>query len=146
MMLSVILLSTLMILLSNLGVSNELIFGNKQSWLLNLNLTYETRWNGERSGLLNSIQEKRSLFYLALMLLMWKWMGVFLRKSNILKFWDFLCLLNWIGGLKLFLLLKLLPRKLESLFVRISMPTVSFLAQLDFRIFCLHNVYLWPII
>ena len=42
MMLSVILPSMLMILLSILSVIRHLIFGNNLSWLLNVNLTYET--------------------------------------------------------------------------------------------------------
>ena len=46
------------------------------------------------------------------MQLMWKWMGLFLRKNNILRSWGWLSLLNWIGALTLSLLLKLPPRKL----------------------------------
>ena len=42
MMFSVILLSILMILLSTLSAIRHLICGNNQSWLLNLNLIYET--------------------------------------------------------------------------------------------------------
>ena len=42
MMLSEILLSMLMILLSTLSVIRHLICGNNWSWLLNLNLIYET--------------------------------------------------------------------------------------------------------
>ena len=41
MMLSVIFLSMLMILLSSRNVIWHLISGNKQNWLLNLNLTYK---------------------------------------------------------------------------------------------------------
>ena len=41
-MLPVILLSMLMILLSNLSAIRHLICGNNQDWLLNLNLIYET--------------------------------------------------------------------------------------------------------
>ena len=41
-MLPVILLSMLMILLSNLSAIRHLICGNSQDWLLNLNLIYET--------------------------------------------------------------------------------------------------------
>ena len=50
MMLSVILLSMLMILLSILSVIRHLICGNNLNWLLNLNLIYEKRWTGIRSG------------------------------------------------------------------------------------------------
>ena len=64
MMLSVILLSMLMILLSILGVIRLLICGNNLNWLLNLNLIYETRWTGVRSGLLISMLRKLSWFCL----------------------------------------------------------------------------------
>ena len=64
MMLSVILLSMLMILLSILGVIGLLICGNNLNWLLNLNLIYETRWTGVRSGLLISMLRKLSWFRL----------------------------------------------------------------------------------
>ena len=61
---SVILLSMLMILLSILGVIRLLICGNNLNWLLNLNLIYETRWTGVRSGLLISMLRKLSWFRL----------------------------------------------------------------------------------
>ena len=48
---------------------------------------------------------------------MWKWMGLFLRKNNLLRCWGWLSLLNWIGALRLSLLLKLSPRKLKLWFV-----------------------------
>ena len=64
MMLSVILVSMLMILLSILGVIGLLICGNNLNWLLNLNLIYETRWTGARSGLLISMLGKISWFRL----------------------------------------------------------------------------------
>ena len=51
MMLSVILLSMLMILLSIVSVIGHMICGNNLNWLLNLNLIYETRRTGVRSGL-----------------------------------------------------------------------------------------------
>ena len=64
MMLSVILLSMLMILLSVLIVIGHLICGNNLNWLLNMNLIYETRWTGIRSGLLISSLGKLSWFRL----------------------------------------------------------------------------------
>ena len=64
MTLSVILLSMLMILLSILSVIQHLICGNNLNWLLNLNLIYETRWTGVRSGLLISMLGKLSWFRL----------------------------------------------------------------------------------
>ena len=54
----------LMILLSILSVMGQLIGGNNLNWLLNLNLIYETRWTGVRSGLLISILGKLSWFRL----------------------------------------------------------------------------------
>ena len=44
-------------------------------------------------------------------------MGLFLRKNHLLRYWGWLSLLNWIGAITLFLLLKLPPRELESWFV-----------------------------
>ena len=54
---------------------------------------------------------------ITLVLLMWKWMDLFLKKNNILRYWGWLSLLNWIGVLTLSLLLKLPPRKSETSFV-----------------------------
>ena len=73
------------------------------------------------SGLLISILEKLNEFCLTilitLVLLMWKWMSLFLRKNHLLRCWGWLSLLNWIGALTLSLLLNLLPRKLEPWFI-----------------------------
>ena len=52
-----------------------------------------------------------------LVLLMWKWMGLFLRKIHLLRCWVWLSLLNWIGALTLSLLLELPPRKLDPWFI-----------------------------
>ena len=46
---------------------------------------------------------------ITLVLLMWKWMGPFLRKNYILRYLCWPSLLNWIGALTLSLLLKLPP-------------------------------------
>ena len=77
MMLSVILLSMLIIPLFALRVIRCLLGSSNLSWLLNLNLTYETLWTGAKSGLLISMLEKLTLFCLAslitLVLLMWNW-------------------------------------------------------------------------
>ena len=119
MMLSVILLSMLMIILCTICVIRHLICGNNYNWLLNLNLIYKKLWTGAGSGLLISILEKLNWFPLArlikLAILIWKWMGLFLEKNNLLWCWSWLCLLNWIGALTLSLLLKLPPRSLDSL-------------------------------
>ena len=99
MMLSVILLSMLMILLSILGVIGHLICGNNLNWLLNLNLIYETRWTGVRSGLLISMLRKLSWFRLTglitMVLLLWKWVGLFLRKNHLLRCWGRPSKLDW---------------------------------------------------
>ena len=94
-MLSVILLSMLMMLLSILSVIRHLICGNTLNWLLNFNLIYET--------LLISMLGKLNWFHftglITLVLLMWKWMGLFLRKNHLLRCWGWPSLLNWIGTL-----------------------------------------------
>ena len=99
----------------------HLICGNKFNWLLNLNLIYETLWSDAGSDLLISMLEKLSWFHLTglitLVLLTWKWIGLVLRKNNLLRFWRWLSLLIWIRALTLYLLLKLSSRKLEPWFV-----------------------------
>ena len=116
-MLSVILLYMLMLLLTILSVIRHLICGNNLTWLLNLNLIYETLWIGVRSGLLISVLGKLSWFCLTglitVVLLVWKWLGLLLRKNQLLRCWGWPSLLNWIGALTLSLFLKLPPRKLE---------------------------------
>ena len=120
-MLSVILLSMLMILLSTLCVIRHLICGNNYNWLLNFNMIYKTLYPGAGSGLLISMLEKLNWFCLTslvtLVLLMWKWTGLLLRKKHLLKCLGCLFLLNWTRALILSVLLKQLQRKLESWFV-----------------------------
>ena len=90
MMLSIILLSMLMIVLSTLSAIRQLICGNKQNWILNLNLIYKTLWTGLGSSLI-SILEKLNWFLLigltTLVLLIRKWMGLFLRKNHLFGCW-----------------------------------------------------------
>ena len=101
MMLPVILPSMLMILLSILSVIRHLICGNNLNWLLNLNLIYKTLWTGARSGLLISMLGKLNWFPLTsliiLVLLIWKRMGLFLRKNHLLRCLGWSSLPNWIG-------------------------------------------------
>ena len=110
-----------MILLSILSVIRHLICSNNLNWFLSWNLIYETLWTGAESGLLISMPRKLNLFSLTglitLVLLMWKWMGLFMRKTHLLRCWGWRSFPNWIGTLKLSLLLKLPPRKLENWFV-----------------------------
>ena len=112
-MLYVILLSMLMILLSILSVIKHLICGSNYNWFLNLNLIYETLWTEAASGLLVSMLERLNWFHLTslitLVLLMGKWMSLFLRKNHLLRCLGWLFLLNWIGALILPLLLKVPP-------------------------------------
>ena len=54
---------------------------------------------------------------MSLVLLMWKWMGLFSMKHHLLRCWGWLSLLNWIGALTSSLLRKLPPRKLKPWFV-----------------------------
>ena len=118
-MLSVILLSMLMILLSVVSVIRHLICGNNWNWLLNVNLTYEILWTWAWSGLFVSMLEKLIWFCLSglviLLLLMWKLMGLSLRKNRLLRCWGWLSLQNWIGTLTLSLLLKP-PLSLDSFY------------------------------
>ena len=64
MMLSVMLPSILMILLSTPTVIRHMICDNNCNWLLKLNLIFDTLWRGAGSGLLISMLEKLSWFYL----------------------------------------------------------------------------------
>ena len=88
---------------------------------LELDMISKTLWIGAGSGLLISLLEKLYWFHLTclitLVLLMWKWIGLCLRKNDLLRCLGWLSLPNWIGALTLSLLLKLPPRKLESWFV-----------------------------
>ena len=129
MMLSVILLSMLMILLSVVSVIRHLICGNNWNWLLNVNLTYEILWTWAWSGLFVSMLEKLIWFCLSglviLLLLMWKLMGLSLRKNRLLRCWGWLSLQNWIGALTLSLLLKP-PLSLDSFYeVSLSRDCIS---------------------
>ena len=117
-MLYLILLSMLMILLSTVSVIRHLICGNNKSSEFESDQHDTVGW--ARSGFFISMLEKLNWFpftsLVKLVLLMWKWIGLFLRKNYLLRCWDWLSLLNWIGARTLFLLLKLPPRKLEPWF------------------------------
>ena len=82
-----------------------------------------------------------------LVLLIWKWMGLFSRKTHILKWWGWLSLLNWIGALILSLLLKLLPRKLEPwfiLYIKFTSPEVAlYLYKFTIRPFMEYCCHIW---
>ena len=105
MMQSVILLFMLMILMSTLSVISHLICGNNQKWLVNFNLICEALWTGSSKWLVDFIARKT-------------WLVLFDRSNNagvidvkidetvldenhVLRSWDCLSLLNWIGALRL---------------------------------------------
>ena len=81
------------------------------TWIWSRHHGLVTWWTGARSGLLISMLQKLNWFRLTslitLVLLIWIWMGLFLRCRG----WP--SLVNWIEDLTLSLLLKLPPRKLE---------------------------------
>ena len=83
-------------------------------------------WIGAGSGLLFSILEKLNWFRLigviTLVLLIWKWMGLFLRKNHHLRCCGWLSFLNWIGTLTLSLLLKIPPIPLRLLYIFKNLP------------------------
>ena len=65
-----------------------------------------------------------------------KWMGLFLKKSHILRCFGRYSFLNWIGVLTLFLLLKLPLRKSEPLFVLWSLFLL--------RLICIYKSTMYP--
>ena len=81
-----------------------------------MNLICDTLLTEAESGSLILMLENLNLFRLtcliALVPLMWKWMGVYL-----LRYWSFLSLLICLGALTSSPLLKVPPRKLKSWFV-----------------------------
>ena len=59
-----------------------------------------------------------------LVLLMWKWMGLFLRKNHLLGCWGWSSLLNWIGALiYIHSIAKTASKKIEAL-----IPSMKFLS------------------
>ena len=85
-------------------------------------------WEG--GGLLTSMLEKLNWFHLTglitLVLLMWKWVGMSLKKDHLLR-WDCLSLLNWIVGFTLSPLLKLPPTQLKAWLVLLDFFRPKFL-------------------
>ena len=124
--LSVMLLYMLMVILCTLTVIRHLIYGSNWTWICSTR-----HWTGGRSGLMISMLEKLIWFHLiglvTLALLIWKWVGLFMRKNHLLRCWGSLSVLNWIGALTLSLLLKLSPRKLEPWFILRSISIYIYL-------------------
>ena len=88
---------------TTLSVIWHLICGSNLNCLLNLNLIYETLWTGIRNRLLISMLEKLNWFCLTspitMVLLMWQWVCLFLKKSHFLRCWGWPSLLNRLGFL-----------------------------------------------
>ena len=103
-----------MILLSILSVIRHLIWCNSWNWLLTWIWSIR-HWNGAFSGFLISMQKKLSWFHficlIILVLLMQKCMGLFVRKTHLLRYWCRLSFRNWIEVLTVSLLLELPARK-----------------------------------
>ena len=80
-------------------------------------LESDLRDTGVRSAFLISVLGKLSWFHftglITMFLLMWKSIGLLLRKNRLLRCSGRPSLPNWIGALTLYLLLKLPPRKVE---------------------------------
>ena len=62
---------------------------------------------------------------LTLVLLMWKWMGLFLSKNHLWRCWGWPSLLNWIGTLTLSLLLKLPPTSMKLLSPEVAFNSIN---------------------
>ena len=124
MMVSVILLSMLMILLSIVSVIGHLICDNNLNRLLNLNLIDKTLWTGVRSGLLISMLGKLTWFHLTgpitMVLFMWKYRDLFLRKNHHLGL-TFSSKLDW--GFYIFYIAKTASKKIGAL-----IPSMKFLS------------------
>ena len=77
--------------ISILSVIRHLSCSNNLNWLLNLTLIYGTLWTWVRSALLISMLGKLNWFCLTglitMVLLMRKWVGLFLRKNHPLRCW-----------------------------------------------------------
>ena len=116
MMLSVILLSMLMILLyiqydQAFDLWQQLELASELESDLQDTVNWNRKWLVDfNAGKLNWF---RLTSLITLVLLMQKWMGLFLRKNHLLRCWNCPSLLKWTGALTLFLLLKLPSRRLE---------------------------------
>ena len=117
MILSVILLSMVIILLSTLNMIIWPDLWQQLEWGSELESDLRDTVDWVRKWLVDFNDGKINWFRLScqivLVLLMWKWVGLFLRKNHLLRSCSWLSLLNWTGALTLPLLLKLPPRKLE---------------------------------
>ena len=114
----VILLSMLMILHSIVSAIRHLIDGNNLSWLVTLNLTHEIRRTGAGGGFFTSMLGKLNSFFLnipiLLMLLMSKWVSLFLKNNDFLSYWgSFFSKFDW--GSCIISITKTTSKKIEAL-------------------------------
>ena len=71
-------------------------------------------------------------------------MDLFLSKNDLLRYWGWLSLVNWIGALILFLLLKLPPRKFELFYeVSFSSEAVLYLCKSTIQPYMECCCYVW---
>ena len=118
-MLSAILMFMVLILLCTIRLMILLICGSNLSWVLNFNQTYKALWIWVEIGLLILVLGKLNLFHLIVRItlaLFENWWVLILMKNHLLRCWDSLFLLNWVGVLTLSQMLKLLLRKKEPWF------------------------------
>ena len=92
--------------------------------------------NWGRKCLVDSSPGKICLIRLiALVVLMWKWMGMFLRKNHLLRCWGCLSLLNWTGLLHYLYCLNSIQKNwgLDSLFEFLSTEVALYLYRSTIR-------------
>ena len=120
-----------MILLSMPMILLSILSANNLNLLLNLNLIYKKIADWHRKWLVDSMLENLNWFRLTslitLILLMWKWMGLFFRKNHILKSWGWPPLAKLIRALTWSLLLNLPPE--NSLTPRALICSMKFLSS-----------------
>ena len=75
---------------------------------------------------------------ITLVLLMWKWMGPFLRKNHLLRCWGLVCPLNWIGGSYIMSVAKTATKKTE-----LNNGKTNKLPVAGNPILILHTILIW---
>ena len=83
---------------------------------------------------------------MTLVLLMWKWMGLFLRKNHLLRCWVWFCLLNWIGAPYIFSIAKTASKKIGVLIcsVKFLSPEVAlYLYRCNIRLCIEYYCHVW---
>ena len=78
---------------------------------------------------------------ITLVLLMWKWMGLFLSKNHLLRCWCWLSLLNWIGALIIISIAQTSSKKVGALIhsmTFLSPGAALYLYKSTIRPYCCH--------